>query len=280
MLLLAGCWLLIKYRSDFALVLAGLIFGLATLAKAQSMIVILLIFAIDILRRFDVNEIRNIITRFAVVMIVATAIVLPWSYRNYRTFGEFVLVSTNGGLTLLTGNNPSARGGYTDKDPLVTSIPRSVTSQVELDKEAKHRAIQWIKQNPGRFLALMPLKIFELWARDGEAEWAFQAGYKHYDFYGGLFRAVRYLNQAYYTLLLIGFAWAGVLLFSGTAKISESRLDWWALPYAVALYPTIIALIFSGQSRFHYPVLPFVVICCSWLIIRLSSSIDHELYSG
>ena len=216
------------------------------------------------------------------VITIFFAVVSVWTYRNYQVFGKFVLVSTNGGLTLLGGNNPSARGSNSDYDPLImTSIRRNVaTYQIEVDKEAKRRATEWIKQNPGRFLALMPLKIFELWARDGEAEWAFQAGYKHYDFYGGLFRAVRYLNQAYYTLLLIGFAWAGVLLFSGTAKISESRLDWWALPYAVALYPTIIALIFSGQSRFHYPVLPFVVICCSWLIIRLSSSIDHELYSG
>jgi hypothetical protein len=272
MLLLAGCWLLVVYESVLALVLAGLIFGLATLVKAQSMIVIVFIFAIDFLRNFDVHQIKNKMIKTTIVMVITFAVISVWSYRNYQIFGEFVLVSTNGGLTLLTGNNPSARGDYTSDDPLVTSIPRSVATQVEVDKEAKYRAIEWIKENPGRFLALMPLKVFRLWVPDGEAEWAFQAGYGHYEAYVFRFRAIRYLNQAYYSLLLVGFAWAGMLLFSGKAKVSERRIDWWALPYVIALYPTIIALVFSGQSRFHYPVFPFVVMCCSWLIITVFSS--------
>jgi hypothetical protein len=266
MLLLLGCWLLVVYESVFALILAGLIFGLATLVKAQSIIVIVFIFAIDFLRKFDVHQIRNDLIKATIVMAITFAVISAWSYRNYQIFGEFVLVSTNGGLTLLTGNNPSARGDYTYDDPLVTSLHRSVATQVEVDKEAKHRAIEWIKQNPGRFVVLMPLKIFRLWAPDGEAEWAFQAGYGNYNAYVFWFRTIRYLNQAYYSLLLAGFAWAGVLLFSGKLKLSESRIDRWALPYAVALYPTMIALVFSGQSRFHYPVMPFVVMGCGWLI--------------
>jgi hypothetical protein len=63
------------------------------------------------------------------------------------------------------------------------------------------------------------------------------------------------------------FAWAAVILLRGTVRVSEYRFDWWILPYAIALYPTAIALVFSGQSRFHYPVMPFVAMCSGWLLV-------------
>jgi hypothetical protein len=176
-------------------------------------------------------------------------------------------VSTNGGLILLTGNNPSARGDYTPNDPMVTSISRSVATQVSVDKEARRRAVEWIKENPDRFIGLMPLKLLGLWAPDGELEWGFQAGYKQCDQYAFWFRAVRYLNQAYYVFLLLGFVWASALLFLGKKKMSSPRIDWWALPYAIALYPTAIAMVFSGQSLFHYPVMSFVPMTCGWFLV-------------
>ena len=272
MLILGGCWLLVVYRSLAPVAVAGLIFGLATLVKAQSLIAILCIFAVDLGRNFHASHVRTTMGRAVIVLAITFVVISFWSYRNYRVFGKFILVSTNGGLTLLTGNNPSARGGYTDNDPLVMSLTRTVATQVAVDQEATQRAVKWIKDNPVQFVSLMPLKIFRLWAVDGEAEWAFETGYSSYDSYAYWFRFVRWLNQFYYIVLLAGFAWAGMLLFSRKATLSEPYIDWWALPYAIALYPTAIALVFSGQSRFHYPVLPFVVMCCSWAIIRASSA--------
>jgi hypothetical protein len=267
-LLLAGCWILIVLQGVRRIVLGGLLFGLATLVKAQSLVVIPLIFGIAILR--DWRGLRHVVinvTMAASVIAIALLFLLPWGLRNHAVFGEWIFVSTNGGLTLLTGNNPSARGGYTPDDPLVKSISRSVATQVSVDKEARRRAVEWIKENPDKFIGLMPLKLFRLWAPDGESEWGFQAGYKHYDQYAFWFRAVRYLNQAYYACLLLGFAWAGVLLVFGKERISPHRIDWWALPYAIAFYPTTIAMVFSGQSRFHYPVMPFIAMTCGWLLV-------------
>jgi hypothetical protein len=36
--------------------------------------------------------------------------------------------------------------------------------------------------------------------------------------------------------------------------------------YVVALFPTAIAVVFSGQSRFHYPAMPFVCLIAGWLV--------------
>lgn len=107
----------------------------------------------------------------------------------------------------------------------------------------------WIKANPGRFVELIPLKLFRLWGPDGEGEWAY---------------------QGYYVLLLLGFVVAALVQLAQRWKAPErlgARLiGWWALPYGIAAYPSGIALVFSGQSRFHYPVMPFICLTCGWLM--------------
>jgi len=45
---------------------------------------------------------------------------------------------------------------------------------------------------------------------------------------------------------------------ASAVRQGERVIDWWLLPYGIALYPSAIPMVFSGQSRFHYPVMPFV----------------------
>ncbi|WP_255504531.1 hypothetical protein [Novosphingobium sp. EMRT-2] len=52
------------------------------------------------------------------------------------------------------------------------------------------------------------------------------------------------------------------------ARAGLRPIDWWVLPYGIALYPSAIAMVFSGQSRFHYPVMPFVCVTAGWLLAR------------
>ena len=277
LLLLLGCWLLVARQSTLSLVLGGAVFGMATLVKAQSLLMIPVIYSVDILReKVSIRRCTEAIIKCGAIMLCSLVIVLPWSYRNYQVFGEWIFVSTNGGLTLLTGNNPSARGDYAPNDPLVTSIPRNVANQVEVDKEATRRGIQWVRENPVRFILLLPLKSFWLWGPDGESEWWFQAGFKDYDRHVLLFRVLRYLNQVYYMCLMIGFFLAGRQLLNRERTIFHAGIDWWALPYAIAFYTTLIALVFSGQSRYHYPIMPFVIMCCGWLLVTLCS--NHTLH--
>jgi hypothetical protein len=118
-------------------------------------------------------------------------------------FGEFIPVSTNGGWTLLTGNNPEARGDYTPNTILAEGINHNPGDQVTMDRLARARAIKWIRANPIHFISLMPYKLYRLWAPDGEAEWFFQSGFTHYNDNVPLFRGIRALNQIYYALLIL-----------------------------------------------------------------------------
>jgi 4-amino-4-deoxy-L-arabinose transferase-like glycosyltransferase len=262
-LLMAGIWLLVARPGWGMTLIAGLLFGVATLVKAQTLVIVPAILAIMLWRESDVwRRLPGVAGRGALVLLAAALVIAPWTLRNHRELGAWVTVSTNGGITLLTGNNDSARGGYTPDDPLVHSIDaRKDVDEVGYDAQARQLGIAWIKANPGRFVALAPLKIWHLWGPDGEGQWAYETGSWAFRAAPHAFLGVRAANQVWYWLLLVAFV---IAPFRVVAR--QRLIDWWLVPYAVALFPTAIAVVFSGQSRFHYPAMPFVCLIAGWLV--------------
>lgn len=270
-LLLAICWLLVEQRNWRWLAGAGLLLGIATMVKAQTLVVVPLVLGIALLRapRFWA-ELPRTIAKGLALGALAAAVVLPWSLRNEQVLGQFVFVSTNGGVTLATGNNDSATGGYVDNDPayLALQARKDKLDEIAFDAEARKLGADWIKANPGRFLALMPVKFVKLWGPDGEAEWSYEKGAASYPGHALLYKAVRLANQAWYWLLLAGFAIAGAVQLRRRWRGEGPLFDWWLLPYGIAAYPTAICLVFSGQTRFHYPAMPFIAISAGWLLCQ------------
>lgn len=253
---LLAIWVFLRRTDALGCLLTGVLFGLGTYIKTQTILFAFLapFLAYWLARSAGGRSMRRSILSGMLVPLVALLVVLPWTLRNYATFGTFVLVSTNGGTTLLTGNNPSANGDFSPEDALVSQARFSVADQVQADRRARDLALAWIRENPLAFAQLVPKKIWRLWSRDGEGEWAFQAGTPRYDDYEGAFRAVRVINQVYYALVLI-------LAAIGVWTLLRSRdwaLDAW-IGVVVAIFITGIAVIFSGQSRFHFPAMPFLL---------------------
>jgi 4-amino-4-deoxy-L-arabinose transferase-like glycosyltransferase len=270
-LLLSSVYLLMFGRARDGL-LAGIIFGVATLTKAQTLILPGFLLLWTFLARPTWAALRKAVVLGCAVYLMLALVVLPWSYRNWTVFHEIIPVSTNGGWTLLTGNNPEANGGYTPDTVLAEGINHNAADQVAMDKLAHDRAIGWIKTNPGRFLLLMPRKFFQLWAIDGEAEWVFQKGFAAYERHAALFRAVRILNQVYY-FMLWAFAIPSIWLLLRRFPPDVSR--WTHAGIAQCALITLISLVFSGQSRFHCGLMPFIAMYAAWTVTRLASGSSH-----
>ena len=126
------------------------------------------------------------------------------------------------------------------------------------------------KDNPRLFVGLIPLKIWQLWYKDGEAEWAYQAGYRNYERYWYLFRSVRVMNQVYYGLLLLGFLLSVIWLRKWGNTVAW---PWILFGYIYVLYITLISIVFSGQARFHFPAMPWIIMCAAWTIIVLLNAV-------
>jgi hypothetical protein len=267
-LLLAGCWLLIARKGAARLVFAGFVFGVATLVKAQTLVVVPLVCLIGLLRDDQiVRRTPGVIARGAFIIACAALVVAPWTIRNHSAMGAWIPVSTNGGITLLTGNNDSARGGFTPDDALVKTLDaRKGLSEMEYDAEASRLGKEWIKAHPAQFMKLMPMKLFRLWGPDGEGQWAYETDSAGYRAAPWAFALLRAANQLWYFALLGLFAVAAVLMIRQRRAAGQRVIDWWLLPYGIALYPSAIAMVFSGQSRFHYPVMPFVCMAAGWVL--------------
>lgn len=261
--LVSGVYLVLCRRGRLALAVAGLVFGVAALTKPQILFIPVFLLGLRFLVASDEKGFVRFLRGGVLVYALMACVILPWSYRNYLVFGDVILVSTNGGVTLLTGNNPSADGGLKEFDPLVKKRRFSVADQVAADKRARQLALDWIRDNPNRFIELLPRKVWHLWAKDGESEWSYQAGYEHYDEYWYVFRGVRILNQAYYVMLIL-------LFLASAPMVLIRRRDvcwpWILVGYGLITYFTLISMVFSGQPRFHFPVMPWVLMYAAWVM--------------
>src|SRR4051794_31313564 len=133
-----------------------------------------------------------------------------------------------------------------------------------MDRLAQARAVDWIKRNPTDFLMLLPKKFVRYWEPDGETKLFHQRGYLHYDTYWLLFRAVRGLNQIYYFAILILALPSIWLLLRQSTKLN----CWTTLGLWLCAYFTTISLVFSGQSRYHFCLIPFLAIYAAWTLAR------------
>jgi len=272
-LLLLAIFIAIRSRRWVGLWMSGILFGVATLTKAQTLFIPAVLFAAWCLSARAEGRLFSCIGRAAVIYAAMMLIILPWTVRNYSVFGEFVLISTNGGETLLSGNNPSATGDNTDYDDLAIQVPNDVKGQVANDRLATSLALKWIHDNPRAFLLLVPRKVWRLWAPDGESEWSYQAGFKNYSVYWLLFRSVRAVNQAYYAFLIVLFAISFFYFLHRNRLLSPYA----ATGYILLAYFTAISIMFSGQSRFHFPLMPWVAMYAAWTVTQWAGGSHAEL---
>ncbi len=274
-LLLLGIILAVQERILPAL-LAGLVFGLATLTKAQSLFLPGFILLVAFMTAPSRRALVKLPTLLCAVYVTTLLAMAPWTYRNYQVFDAFIPVSTNGGWTLLTGNNPEANGDYTPNTMLAQGLTHDPADQLAMDRLARTRAVTWIKENPAKFLLLMPRKLMRLWVPDGEAEWFYQRGFPHYDANVLLFRAVRGLNQVYYDLILLLAVPSVWRLLRRPADASS----WTTAGIGLCAYFSLISLVFSGQSRFHFSLMPFIAIYAAWTLVRVLATASPSCQSG
>ena len=107
-------------------------------------------------------------SRSAVIFVlVALACVAPWTIRNTRTYGRFVPIASEGGVTFWTGNNALARGeGDLAANPEMKRAElefrnRSPNLSPEEREPLYYRdAWEWIRTHPVAWIALLVRKAF------------------------------------------------------------------------------------------------------------------------
>ena len=163
--------------------LIGLVVGLFALVRANILLFapVLLLWMAWVLRR------RTLLRRWPLTALATVAAMLlaicPATIRNYRVGGEFVLISTNGGVNLYIGNNEhtslvtpripdieqlAGRSGWNlfDYPLLVRGVEKRVgrpMTHAEVSRYFSRRALAFVRSHPGTALGYALRRAALLW---------------------------------------------------------------------------------------------------------------------
>jgi 4-amino-4-deoxy-L-arabinose transferase-like glycosyltransferase len=280
---LLAIWLLLKADQQTAAgALSGLIFGLACLVKPQAIFLPCVVVAAH---RFSDAGFRSTRHLFAVLICVYACLgvtLTPWLVRDYRVFNGFVFVSTNGGFNLLVGNNPGATGTYMSRDELPTSVQEAVKNarnEYEQDRIERRVALDYLLTAPVEALRLWPKKAWYLYRSDGDGFVWTMAGIapSRETLRTFVWRGTQ-LNKLFYMAVIATFMCA-----LGALGVRLARF--WGPPresvgLAVIAYFSLAYMFYFGDPRFHFPVMPWVIMTVAALAARIVEPATDSGRSG
>jgi hypothetical protein len=229
--------------------------------------------------------------------------VAPWTIRNYRVFGRFIPISYNAGYVLYTNHNDgNIHGTWMDLNRAAAHNPaalavineslqygaRSIKEAHDLEKFLRDEAMDWIKANPGEFLKLGTMRVYQTffigvndiqqWAMNGwlppdphtEAEYQLYA--RNYRLVSVTFDTITYILNAAGFIFLIMSAWK---LVKSKFDLNAEANELTALAAVNVAFFIIISFVYGGEARYAFPVFLFMVMAFV-RICGLLSSDDGE----
>jgi 4-amino-4-deoxy-L-arabinose transferase-like glycosyltransferase len=186
----------------------------------------------------------------AVLLVFAIAMV-PWTIRNYRVFGKFIVLRSNFGLELWLGNNPGVPDTWTPwlhpNDSIEEAEKYKRMGEIAFMEEKEREGIAFIRTHPGDTLNFMFRRFINTWLAitDSPA-----------DNWGSSplnLRAFIVLNVLLAVFTLLG------ALFARRMKPVE------AIPYLMVLlfFPLIFYLTHSSL-RYRFPMDPIMMVLAAY----------------
>lgn len=187
-----------------------------------------------------------------IITVCMVVTLLPWSLRNHRIFGEYVAVTTSGGVNLWMTNHDGATALH---EPLPATLPP--LSETERDKILWRQSWTYILDHPGRFARMLIPKSAYLWGTSSTVMASVSA-----DRWNPTAEAA--------AKGLINTCWTFVCLWFVVALYRDglfrSATAFWPV-FAMLAYVWGIHLFYEAQSRYHLAVLPilFVGAASAWM---------------
>ncbi len=240
------------------LVLTGLILAAATYVKPQAIFLPLIM--LTLLSVTWKYPFRHLLTRLSLIYGMALICILPWQIRNYRAFGHLTFITTVSGYDLLIGNNPTATGNYHFDESYWKELNLS-GNEAAFDKQAKTIAISYLRQNPGKSLARIPKKIFYFfWPGMDGISWNMNGLPSRQN---NFLHSLRYLANGGFILLLLLF----IVSLTRLVYRKKHRVFLW-LTALMFTYFLGLSIVFFGESRFHFHLVPLMAMGISWFVVE------------
>ena len=226
--------------------LIGALIGYAALVRGESLLLIAFIVPALLLRW---RSWRRVLTYAAVLLVGMAVIIAPWTVRNVVRMKSFILISTSGAEAFWVGHHAGADGRITGFDVGFRYEPLpNPEREVKINDIALNEALTFMKHHPGEDLKLIPSKLFFLYKDDGSSmHWVQLEEFTIPPRAGAFFGR---LASVYY--------WVALLVAAVGARTWFSlREPGKALLVGAVVYWTLIfGVVFFGDHRFHFPIIP------------------------
>jgi 4-amino-4-deoxy-L-arabinose transferase-like glycosyltransferase len=269
-LLVLGCFMLavIEFRDRPTLrwsVIVGVISGLMALVRSEYLALLFFVVAPVLFRAPSIAPLRRM-RLFAIATGAAILVIAPWTLYNETRFNETVVLSTNGGTTLLAGNCPPStyrgeRLGYYDRScnsRLALEHRGQGLDRSDIDPLARRAAFTNLRDNVERLPVTIPARVGRMLAvfRPSQTV-AFTADW---------FRSERWPVWAW----VVSFWLLVPLAAVGTVEARRSRA--FLLPLlAPALLAVLLVVVTYGEPRYHTPADLGLVVLAAVAVNRLTA---------
>ncbi len=174
----------------------------------------------------------------ALASLIFLACVVPWTVRNYRTFGKLLFIRSNFGAELRLGNGPGANGTWMQtlhptQNPQEMSRYRGMGETAYVAMRGQE-AESYIQGDYGRFLWLCGKRFFYYWAGVPRADETVPR---------------RILRTSLYFLSSLLAFWGLVAAFR--KRKPEALLFFWLF----LVYPMVYYVVFP-HPRYRHPIEP------------------------
>ncbi|MCX6641003.1 MAG: tetratricopeptide repeat protein [bacterium] len=269
-LLLSACLIYSLARQSkysFYLVLAGLFLGLAAITRASALILVP-IFILDLfwpkLKKGDLP--RSAIKSF-IFLTGCFLPIIPVTYHNVHTGGDFVLIASQGGINFYIGNNASADGVHANlpgvgsnwdvpgASALAFEAKGKVLKSSEVSDYYYQKGWQFVFEQPSAWAKLMLKKLCAFWNKLEISN--------NRDLY-----FFRYETSIMPLLRLLGFWIVAPLGLLGMLIGWQSKL----LPgWFLSVVPVYMAgvIFYFVTARFRVVIVPFMLIFAGLAIYEL-----------
>jgi 4-amino-4-deoxy-L-arabinose transferase-like glycosyltransferase len=245
--------------------LAGVAAGLGCLCRATllAFIPVCAVWLVVVYRPGLIRALRSAL----LFVLFTSAVIAPWTIRNYLVHGTLIPVSSRGGVVLWLGNNQWATGDIVnDYYKLLphTPDPRT-TSEADIHRISQSRALEYIRTHPKRFIWLGLRRLFHFWRpttlmTPGTVDVSA----------AGLMRIIG--AGTYLPVLALFFA--GCLMsLRGMRLFRDPRLL--LLVLLIGTY-TVIHAVFPAVPRYRQPLEPVMIIMASWVLVGSGRRTDHN----
>ena len=182
--------------------------------------------------------------------------IAPWTIRNAREYGRFVLVASEGGITFWTGNHPLAVGEgdlaanpQLKRENVALRARHPGLSPEELEPIYYREAMRFIRDQPAAWAGLMLRKVFYSVVPVGPS----------YRLHSALYFGASVVSY----LAVLPFALMGLGRLARAGRVPVPLL-------LLAASSLLVCLVFFPQERFRIPVVDptLLVMAAAWWALR------------